>query len=80
MDDFRLRMALAEVQRMADQHGGRLDGPVRLMDGKAWVGPSARAFERELRRNRRVLREQLQRAVDVLRRAGAAGDGTGVVR
>lgn len=78
-DDFRLRMVLIEVQRMSDQHWGQLDGPVRLMDGKAWVGPSARAFEQELRRNRRVLQEQLHRVVDSLRRSEAAGRGAGVV-
>ncbi|GAA0953421.1 hypothetical protein [Actinocorallia libanotica] len=77
MDEFRLRMALVEVQRMTEQHGGLLDRPVRLMDAKAWVGPSARAFERELLRNRRVLQEQLRKAADSLQRAGG---GAGVVR
>ena len=77
-DDFRLRMILAEVQRLSDRHQGQLDGPVRLMDEKAWVGPSARIFEQELRRNRRVLQEQLRKAVDSLRRT-ETGRGTGVV-
>ncbi|WP_106396259.1 hypothetical protein [Actinocorallia populi] len=77
-DDFRLRMILVEVQRMSDRHWGQLDGPVRSMDGKAWVGPSARAFERELRRNRRALQEQLEKAVDLLRQPGS-GRESGVV-
>ncbi|MEO3786865.1 hypothetical protein ABGB12_26360 [Actinocorallia sp. B10E7] len=67
------------MQEMSDRHWRQFDTPVRLMDGKAWVGPSARAFERELRRNRQVLQTQLQKAVDSLRRPGV-GSGAGVVR
>ncbi|GAA2738795.1 hypothetical protein GCM10010439_74010 [Actinocorallia aurantiaca] len=77
-DDFRLRMILADVREMSDRHWRQFDDSVRLMDGKAWVGPSARVFERELRRNRQVLQAQLQKAVDSLRRSGV-GSGSGVV-
>lgn len=74
-DDFRLRMILVDVQGMSDRHWRQLDVPVRLMDGKAWVGPSALAFERELRRNRQVLQVQLRKAVDSLRRAEVSAPG-----
>jgi uncharacterized protein YukE len=66
---FELIVLLNNVQGLSDQYWNELFHSARLMDEKAWVGPSARAFDQEVQRNHRSLQAQLQKAVDSLNRA-----------
>ncbi|MEO5876016.1 MAG: hypothetical protein ABIS86_12600 [Streptosporangiaceae bacterium] len=65
-DTFELIVILNTVRDLSDQHWNQLFTAARLMDGKAWVGPSGRAFDREVQRNHRSLQAQLQKAADSL--------------
>jgi len=66
---FELIVLLNNVQGLADQYWNELFRPALLMDAKAWVRPSARAFDQEVQRNHRSLQAQLQKAVDSLSQA-----------
>ena len=66
---FELIALLNNVQGLSDQYWNELFRSARLMDEKAWVGPSARAFDQEIQRNHRSLQAQLQKAVDSLNQA-----------
>ena len=63
----RLQVLLDEIQRLSDQHWNLLDRPLRAMGDQAWVGPSARAFDADLERSHRDLRERLRESVDLVR-------------
>jgi hypothetical protein len=63
----KLQQILAQVQRLSDDHWGTFAEACRLMDGKAWVGPTARGFEREQQRNHRALQTALQESVDLIK-------------
>ncbi len=72
---FELIVLLNSVQGLSDQYWNELFRCARLMDEKAWVGPSARAFDQEVQRNHRSLQAQLQKAVDSLNRAVMSAPG-----
>jgi hypothetical protein len=63
----KLQQILAQVQRLSDEHWGTFTEACRLMDAKAWVGPTARGFEREQQRNHRALQSALHESVDLIR-------------
>lgn len=63
----KLHQILAEVQRLSDEHWNALTEACRLMDVKAWVGPTARGFEREQQRHHRGLRAALQQSVELVK-------------
>jgi hypothetical protein len=63
----KLHQILADVQRLSDEHWNALTEACRLMDLKAWVGPTARDFEREQQGHHRRLRAALQQSVELVR-------------
>jgi hypothetical protein len=63
----KLQQLLTQVQHLSDQHWGTFTEACRLMDGKAWVGPSAHGFDRELHRDHRALQSALQESVDLIK-------------
>lgn len=67
-DPVTLQLILADIQQMSDNYWNLLERPRRLMDDRAWVGPSARTFAEELHKENRTLRDQLSRAVELVQR------------
>jgi hypothetical protein len=62
-DLLALRVALARVQRLSDDHWHVLDATCAAMDDDAWAGPAGRRFAVSVRVERAELRTQLTRAV-----------------
>lgn len=75
-DDLELRLILAHVQQMSDEHWHVLERPRRIMADKAWVGPSATSFDHELGAENRALQAQLRKAIDLIRQELQAIGGT----
>ncbi|GAB3663453.1 hypothetical protein GCM10027589_27060 [Actinocorallia lasiicapitis] len=71
VNELHLTLLLTELRNLADRHRRDLAEPVRLMDGHAWVGPSARRFDAELRHQQRRLQSALTAALDALHRKQA---------
>ncbi|MBC6463108.1 hypothetical protein [Actinomadura sp. HBU206391] len=63
----RLTRLLGQLQRLSDGHWHILDQPCRAMEDKAWVGPSGRRFDGDVHRNARILRNELQEAIELVR-------------
>ncbi|GLY84782.1 hypothetical protein [Actinoallomurus iriomotensis] len=58
-----LRVALARIQRLSDDHWHALDPTCGAMDADAWMGPAGRRFGSSVRSDRVELRGQLSQAV-----------------
>lgn len=71
--ELQLRLILANVQAMSDEHWHTLERPRRIMDDKAWVGPSATRFDHALDAENRALQRQLSEAVELLRERAQLG-------
>jgi len=63
-----LKQILNFVQRLSDDHWWLLAEACRLMDGHAWVGPTARAFAADQQTRSRALQQALQESVDLIKR------------
>lgn len=66
MNEFELQLLLSRIQQLSDDHWHLLERPRRAMDDNAWVGPSARIFDRDLAGNSRALHTQLRKAIELL--------------
>jgi hypothetical protein len=68
-DLARLKQAAARVQQLSDASYGALQSPCELMAGKAWVGPTARAFDGDLQGHQSDLQKALRDAVELAQQA-----------
>ena len=63
----RINQLLSQMQRLSAANWHILDQACRAMDDKAWVGPSGRRFDGDVRGNARSMQRELQEAIDLLR-------------
>ena len=63
-----MKQILDFVQRMSDEHWSLLAEACRLMDARAWVGPTARAFAIDQQARSHALQSALQESVELIKR------------
>jgi hypothetical protein len=61
-----LKQVLDQVQRLSDDYWREFEQPRRAMGDRAWVGPSASAFEQELDRHHQLLQSRLRESVELV--------------
>jgi hypothetical protein len=68
-DLVQLKQAAARVQQLSDANYYALQSPSQLMAAKAWVGPTARAFDSTLNEHHSDLQSALKAAVRLAQEA-----------
>jgi hypothetical protein len=68
-DLAQLKQAAARVQELSNANYGALQSSCRLMADKAWVGPTARAFDGDLQSHQSDLQKALRNAVELAQQA-----------
>ena len=65
-ENEQLKQILNLVQRLSDENWWLLAEACRLMDDRAWVGPTARAFAIDVQGRNRILQAALRESVDLI--------------
>ncbi|MEU5876301.1 hypothetical protein [Spirillospora sp. NPDC047279] len=67
-EQLRLQLLLGRIQQLSNENWHVLTRPRHAMDDHAWVGPSARSFDRRLEHGDAELHAQLRKALDLVQR------------